>query len=203
MRVGGTPRDVFAACDSRGLDWLALVREGAAHALVYDRTTPAGGGFITEKSWRVSMATAFNPEPGVIRWRVHLKAAPERVYALISTDDGRSRFWVEKTVEKGDVIHWTFKPGVGASMKVFEKSPPRKFAFEFFDDSRVTFDVEPDGKGGTDLTMTNSNLPEKDIPDMTPGWVGILMNLKAVVDHSIDLRNLDSARSGEQGFVEP
>lgn len=88
-------------------------------------------------------------------------------------------------------------------MKVYERSRPRRFAFEFLDDSKVVFDIEPDGKGGTALTMTNSGLPMKDILDMTPGWVGILMNLKSVTDHSLDLRHRDPYRNWERGYVEP
>jgi len=88
-------------------------------------------------------------------------------------------------------------------MKVDEKSRRKKFAFELLDDSKVVFDLEPDGTGGTDLTMTNSGLPERDIQDMTPGWVGILMNLEAVADHSVDLRHRDPNRSWEKGYIEP
>jgi hypothetical protein len=85
---------------------------------------------------------------------------------------------------------------------VYERARPRKFVFEFFDDSRVTFDIESDGMGGTDLTMTNSSWSASDIRDMTPGWVGTLLNLKAIADHSVDLRGHDLKRTWEQGFVE-
>ncbi|MFZ1023880.1 MAG: SRPBCC domain-containing protein [Thermoplasmata archaeon] len=149
------------------------------------------------------MPTEFNPEPGTIRWRLHLRSPPEKVYDVVASDEGRSRFWVQRTQEKGDSILWTFGPGFEASMKVYERSRPRRFAFEFLDDSKVVFDIEPDGKGGTALTMTNSGLPMKDILDMTPGWVGILMNLKSVTDHSLDLRHRDPYRNWERGYVEP
>jgi uncharacterized protein YndB with AHSA1/START domain len=149
------------------------------------------------------MSTVFHPEPGTIRWRVHLRSPPEKVYDVVATDEGRRRFWVLKTEEKGDNILWSFGPGFEGLMKVYERSRPRRFSFEFFDESKVVFDIEPDGSGGTDLTMTNSGLPEKDIPDMIPGWVGILMNLKAVTDHSLDLRHRDPDRNWERGYVEP
>lgn len=36
---------------------------------------------------------------------------------------------------------------------------------------------------------------------MIPGWVSLLMSMKAAVDFGVDLRNHDPERAWEQGFA--
>jgi len=144
----------------------------------------------------------YNPEPGTIRWRIHLRSAPEKVYDLIATDEGRSRFWAAKTEESASEIHWEFPGGLEGSMKVYEKQRPYRFVCEYISESTVTFEISSDGRSGTDLTVTNSNVPEREMTETIAGWGSVLMNLKAVADHSVDLRNHDTTRTWDQGFFE-
>ncbi len=102
----------------------------------------------------------------------------------------------------GDVIHWVFPSGLAGPMKVFEGSRPSRFVCEYISDSRATFELEYDGKGGTDLTLVKSNVPEGELAETAAGWGSVLMNIKAVADRGIDLRNHDSARTWEKGFFD-
>jgi len=38
--------------------------------------------------------------------------------------------------------------------------------------------------------------------EMIPGWVSVLMAMKAAVDFGVDLRNHDPKRSWQQGFAD-
>jgi hypothetical protein len=52
------------------------------------------------------------------------------------------------------------------------------------------------------LAMTESGIPDENYRFHVPGWVSLLLNLKAVADHGIDLRNDDPAASWDAGFVD-
>ena len=66
----------------------------------------------------------------------------------------------------------------------------------------MQFDLVSDGEGGTDLTMTESAVPVGHYAIHVPGWIPVLLALKAAVDFSGDLRNLDEHRSWEAGYVD-
>jgi hypothetical protein len=67
---------------------------------------------------------------------------------------------------------------------------------------RVEFDLTPDGRGGTDLSLTESGVSEMEVMENLPGWVRVLMSLKAAVDFGVDLRNREPERQWEQGYVD-
>lgn len=137
-----------------------------------------------------------------IRWRVNLRSNPEQVYDTLATDEGRARFWAEKTEESSGTIRFQFHNGMSFEGKVFERRRPERFAVEYFGGSTVLFQMEDDGAGGTDLTMTESGFPEANRMIHLPGWIPVLLGLKAAVDFSVDLRNGDPSRSWEAGFVD-
>ncbi|MFQ6013161.1 MAG: SRPBCC domain-containing protein [Thermoplasmata archaeon] len=140
--------------------------------------------------------------PDTVRWRVHLQSAPERVYALLSTAEGRARFWAVSAPERDGVVHFAFLNGMTHEARILEREPPSRFALEYFGGSRVQFDLVPDGAGGTDLAMTESEVPVANRPIHIPGWIPVLLGLKAAVDFSVDLRNQDEHRTWEAGYVD-
>ena len=146
-------------------------------------------------SWEVS------PEPGAVRWRVHFKSGPEAVYRFLSTDVGRASFWAEEAREEHSEIHWTFPNGNSGAMRVLDKVPFTRFSCEYVDDSIVEFELEEDGRGGTDLTMTNRGIAEEHLFRVAASWVSVLMNMKAVVDEGVDLRNHADDVNLDRGFV--
>lgn len=136
-----------------------------------------------------------------IIWRVHLRSSPEKAYELLATDDGRARFWAESAVERDGVIEFEFINGMRTEGRVLERKPARRFVLEYFG-SHVEFVLEPDGHGGTDMTMTNTGFDPADRDDLLPGWLNVLFPLKAAADHGIDLRNHDPARTWDVGFID-
>ena len=133
----------------------------------------------------------------MIRWRLHLASPPEAVHALLATDEGRSRFWAESAVAREGAIAFRFPDGSSDDGRILANDPPALFEVEYFG-SPARFELAPDSAGGTDLTLTHGD----DHPDTRPGWVSVLMALKAAVDFGVDLRNHDPSRSWDQGFVD-
>ncbi len=142
------------------------------------------------------------PRPDTIRWRVHLRTPPAVVFDMLSSDRGRSAFWAEAAPEVDGVIRFRFANGMTHDAGVLESSPPDRFAVEYFGGSRAHFELADDGAGGTDLTMTESNVPEPNWIEHLPGWIPVLLALKAAADHGIDLRNRDPQRTWAQGYVD-
>ena len=131
-----------------------------------------------------------------VRWRVHLASSPEAVYELLTTDEGRAQFWAESAVEREGTIEFEFPNGVRSRGVVLGADPPRSFSVEYFG-SAATFELEPDGDGGTDLTLTGAGDAE-----VLAGWVSVLLTLKAAADFGVDLRNHDAGRTWSQGYCD-
>ena len=136
-----------------------------------------------------------------IRWKLHLRSAPEVVFRQLTTDEGRARFWAEESRASEDEIELTFSDGTRSRCKVLSMEAPTMFALTYFG-SEVEFRLASDGAGGTDLTMTNSGVPEAEWQEVHAGWLNVLFPLKAAVDHGVDLRNHDKARTWDGGFVD-
>ncbi|MGP1351786.1 MAG: SRPBCC family protein [Parasphingopyxis sp.] len=136
-----------------------------------------------------------------IVWKLHLASPPEEVFALLSTDDGRERFWCEKSRQSGDRIVMYFINGVETETLVRASEPPTCIAFRYFD-SDVVFELAPDGRGGTDLTLRNRGVPDDEYEEVLAGWLNVLFPLKGVADFGIDLRSHDPERLWDDGYID-
>jgi uncharacterized protein YndB with AHSA1/START domain len=143
----------------------------------------------------------YDPQTGTITWRMHLSSSPLDVFDAVSTDSGRARFWAESTRKTNDTVHFRFPNRLEWSGNILERHPPERFMIDYFG-SRVTFQIDPNGDGGTDLTLIDEDTPGEDRYETLAGWVSVLMALKASVDFGIDLRNHDPARTWDQGYVD-
>jgi uncharacterized protein YndB with AHSA1/START domain len=144
----------------------------------------------------------FQPDSTTITWRLHLRSALVAVYELLATDAGRARFWGESAVERDGAIEFVFPGGQRWRGAILERRPPQRFTVLYYGGSTTTFELEDDGAGGTELTLTDVGVPEADRMEVVAGWVSVLMALKAAADFGVDLRNHDLGRSWEQGYVE-
>lgn len=144
----------------------------------------------------------FQPDPNVIRWKLHLTAPRERVYEFLATDAGRAQFWAERAVEKDGAIEFLFPNGWTWRGEILERVPNQTFSLIYFGGSRTTFELQDDGLGGTDLFLSDAGVPTDDRTEVIAGWVSVLMQFKAAVEHNIDLRNHDPERTWDQGYVE-
>ncbi len=138
-----------------------------------------------------------------ISWRIRLRAAPEVVFAALDRADGRRRFWAESAEEVAPgVVEFRFTDGQSWRGRILERVPPRRFSITYVEGSVATFELEPDGRGGTELQLTERGLPADAWADNHAGWVSVLLTLKAAVDFGIDLRNGDPRCSWAAGYVD-
>lgn len=145
---------------------------------------------------------SFQADPQTIRWRLHLQSPVTKVYQALATDSGRASFWAESANEEFGVIHFIFPNQVTWDARILQADPPHTYAVEYYGHSVATFTLAEDGQGGTDLTLTDSDVPAVDRTEVIAGWVSVLMALKAAVDFGIDLRTHDPNRHWDNGFVE-
>ena len=134
----------------------------------------------------------------VIRWRLHLASPPEDVHALLATDEGGSRFWAESAVEQRRRRSRSASRTGRRTTVASSPASRRRSSRSSTSAPQPGSSSRSDGAGGTDLTLTHGD----DHPDTRPGWVSVLMALKAAADFGVDLRNHDPARTWDQGFVD-
>ncbi len=139
--------------------------------------------------------------PDRIVWRLSLRSPPQQVYRMLSTADGRARFWAESAEETDGQVHFRFINGAETRGRIIERRPPDRIVFEYFG-STVTFELRDNDRGGTDLTMTNTGFAPEDYLEILPGWLNVLLPLKAAVDFNVDLRSHDPSRTWERGYVD-
>jgi uncharacterized protein YndB with AHSA1/START domain len=146
----------------------------------------------------------FKEHANIVNWKLHLASPPERVYSFIATDEGRTKFWSDTSEEEDGFFTLGWKSEKSkARCKILDGSPPRKFSFHYWANTTVTFELQNDGRGGTDLILVEENFPnESHRLEHVGGWVSVLLGLKAVVDHGVDLRNHDENRAWIQGYCE-
>lgn len=124
------------------------------------------------------------------------------VHAMLASDSGRARFWAESAVERDGHIEFVFPNGLRWRGRVLENSPPTRFAVEYLGGSQAIFELADDGGGGTDLALTDRNVPLQAWAETHAGWISVLMALKAAVDFDVDLRGHDPQRCWDQGYVD-
>jgi uncharacterized protein YndB with AHSA1/START domain len=137
-----------------------------------------------------------------ITWKLHLKSSPAEVYRMLATPGGRQRFWAESAEEAENQIEFHFSDGAVLRSRIITAEPDRELCVTYFDGSRVTFRLARDERDGTDLLLTEDGVSEENWQENMPGWVSVLLNLKAAVDHGVDLRNHDPRRTWEIGYVD-
>lgn len=137
-----------------------------------------------------------------IVWRIHLRSSPEGALAAWTTDDGREKFWAERSRGNGSGFALDFINGQSLDVEVVEVLAPHRFVFRYFGGSTVTVKFEPDGQGGCKLELREEGVSEAEHIDNYAGWVSVLLNLKAALDFGVDLRGHDPTRSWDQRFVD-
>lgn len=137
-----------------------------------------------------------------IKWKIHLKSSPEKVFQFLNSDEGRSKFWVESSQEKDGKIYFEFPNGYKWVSEIIERITNKKFKIQYIDNSITTFEIKDDGKGGSDVFLSDENVKIEWKDDVLPGWVSVLMNLKASLDFGIDLRNHDKYKTWDESYCD-
>ena len=132
---------------------------------------------------------------------MHFASPIEKVYAYLTTDHERSKFWAEKTKEQNGIIEFTFLNYPTHKAEILIHKAPRLFRLIYFG-TDTTFELKSTRDQGTDLALTALTPNEKIKWEMTAGWVSVLMAMKAAVDYGIDLRNHHPHRSWQDGYAD-
>lgn len=135
-----------------------------------------------------------------ITCKIHLSSSPELVFGLLTTSEGREQFWAKKARESDDIVHFSFPNGQTYDSQIIRRVKNKEFCLDYFK-SEVSFLLEPDDQGGTDLKVINTGVSEDEYVEVHAGWTSVLMNLKAVADFGADLRNHNPGRTWDQGYV--
>lgn len=144
----------------------------------------------------------FQDTKGQINWRVHFSSPIEKVYKALSTDEGRGQFWAEKTLEKDGYIQFEILNYPIYPAKIIAKEENKLFHIEYFG-TDVQFQLLPTiDDNGTDLILTAITYNDEVKYEMTAGWVSVLMAMKAAVDFGVDLRNHNTNRVWEYGYLD-
>ncbi|HXV61496.1 MAG TPA: SRPBCC domain-containing protein [Vicinamibacteria bacterium] len=138
---------------------------------------------------------------GSIRWKLHIPAPPSKVYEALNSDEGRASFWAESAREVDGVIHFEFINGMSYRSRILERKADSVFAVDYFG-GVARFELAPDGKRGTDVTLTHTDVRPEDWNEVHAGWLNVLFPLKAWIAFGIDLRNHDRERLWDDGFVD-
>lgn len=136
-----------------------------------------------------------------ITWKMSLNSAPSKIFEMLTTDHGRESFWCEKSVEENDHIVFHFPNGMDYRGKIHQKIENEIFKLDYFD-SLVSFDIQSNTDGTTDLRLSNTEVHENEYAEVLAGWVSVLMNLKAVCDCDVDLRNHDKSKTWDHGYAD-
>lgn len=137
-----------------------------------------------------------------IRWKLHLTSPREHVYRLLATPEGRVAFWAASADEDAaGNIAFAFRGGERYDSRILERTPPARFRCTYFGGSIVTFALEADERGGTIVECVEEGVADAEWLDNYAGWVSVLMNLKSVADHGVDLRSADVTHTWRELFV--
>lgn len=145
-----------------------------------------------------NQANSFRMEQ--VSWKVFIQAPPSMVFRYLSEDSLREKFWAEKSQSNGDCFELDFPNGVHTVCRVIDQLEWIRLKIEYFN-SIVLFELSP-RQLGTELKVTNTQIPVGEFPDFLAGWVSVLLSLKAAIQFNIDLRNHDPEKCWDQGFVD-
>jgi len=65
-------------------------------------------------------------------WRLSPASPPERVFELLDTDEGRVRFWAERSRTVPGGFELEFSGGLTGQVEVVEREPPARMAIRYF-----------------------------------------------------------------------
>ena len=142
--------------------------------------------------------------------RVNIDAKPERVYKAWTDDKIVSKWFTEKTViepRKGGRLYFEWLAGDKLETKVKQAIKNKKFVFPFGKDGlEVSVTIKKDGKGSVcELKQYNMKTDPASKWSIhkgcVQGWTFFLANLKAYLEHGIDLRSHDVKRSYKEDYI--
>ena len=139
--------------------------------------------------------------PHAVRVAIHVNVPPGEVFSVLDSADGRARFWAESAIETEGTIEFRFINGWSHRGKILRREPPAVWSVDYFG-GPASFDLRPDGLGGTDVVLTHEGIAPEELADVFAGWVSVLLPLKVWLLTGVDVRNHDPRRTWDQGYVD-
>jgi uncharacterized protein YndB with AHSA1/START domain len=136
-----------------------------------------------------------------IVWRLSLASPPERVFELLDTDEGRVKFWAERSRAVPGGFELDFPGGLTDRVDVLERDPPMRLTIRYFG-AKAEFELVPREDGGCRFQVTCHCDDPAAWVEFHAGWVSWLLVLKAAADFGIDLRNGAPDRAWSQRYVD-
>jgi len=130
-------------------------------------------------------------------YQVYIRATPEEIWDAITTPEFTARYFhgARITVTRDHYGSRSPDGEVWGDAKTFEWDPPRRLSHgwrSMYDDemareeeSRVTWEIEPQGNGTTLLTVVHDRLegaPKTAASVSGRGWMGVLSALKTLLE---------------------
>jgi len=151
--------------------------------------------------------TAATSAPAVQVYQVFIKAAPERIWAAITTPEFTRDYFhgAAITVDAGRLVSIGPDEATWMDEEVYDCDPPRKLSHSWRSlyspetagepPSRVTWEIEPQPGGVCKLTVTHDRLggsPKTAASVAGPGWMYVLSGLKTLLETGQPLTPPDS-----------
>lgn len=156
------------------------------------------------------MAGVFSYDWTQFKQRIFVRARREKVYQAWTDEKVITEWFTEKAVivpRKGGRLFFEWEGGDKLETTVIYARRPTRFVFPF-GGKKVEVAVSFSGvKGGTIVELHQYNMsrsPKSKAMMHTgcrEGWAFFLTNLKAYLEHGIDLRGHDPKRCYVQGYV--
>jgi uncharacterized protein YndB with AHSA1/START domain len=133
-------------------------------------------------------------------YQLFIKASPERVWEAITSSELTARYFHGAVFEGAPVVggQWRSRTADGLEIlsdgEIIEVDPPRRFVHGWRalyndemaveEESRVTWELEPQEGGYTKLTLIHDRLEgaPKTAAGVAGGWMFILSSLKTLVE---------------------
>jgi hypothetical protein len=120
----------------------------------------------------------------IITWKIHLRSAPEAVYRMLATKEGRSRFWADAAEEEQGVIHFRFSNGQQLEAPRAGEDAPGTLSAELLRRQRRDLRAAGGREGRYGPHAERTRCPTQEYEQNRAGWVSVLLMLKAAVDFS-------------------
>jgi uncharacterized protein YndB with AHSA1/START domain len=135
-------------------------------------------------------------------WRLSLASPPEKVFTLLDTDEGRERFWAQRSRATQEGFELEFTGGLRERVTVLHREPPKSMRILYFG-AEANLSLTPLAAGGCDFEVSCRCDDTQEWMEFFPGWVSWLLVLKGAADFGIDLRNRSLERTWNERYVDP
>lgn len=105
----------------------------------------------------------------ITTWRVHMMAPRTLLYDLLTPDDDPAQYWANAPTQLDSEGGWIVPEGAHLKDAALDLTPPGRIAARYGGGSVTTLDLFDDGRGGTDLRLTDIGQPAEDRTEVVAG----------------------------------